>query len=164
MKVETRTILEQGLVAGVLGHIAVAVVFAVVNVAAGRSVFYTPALLGASLFYGLTDPAQLQIQAGYIFAYNGTHLLVFMTLGIIGAWMAFIADKGSQLWYLAIFFFLFVAFHIFGFIQLLAQPLRESFSDVELWAAGFVATSVMVAYLLRVHPLVRAELAHWHET
>ena len=73
MRTETRRILEQGVVAGVLGHITVAVLFAVMNLAAGRPLLYTPALLGAAFFYGLTDPAQLQIQAGYVFAYNSTN-------------------------------------------------------------------------------------------
>ena len=163
MKDETRRVLEQGLVAGVLGHITVALVFAVENLAAGRSLFYTPALLGGYLFYGVTDPAQLQIQAGYVLAYNGTHLLVFLAFGVIGAWLAMIADRGWQLWYLSVFFFLLVAFHIFGFVQLTAQPLRGAFSDATLWIAGTAATAVMAAYLLRVHPLMRAQLAHWQE-
>jgi hypothetical protein len=163
MKDETRHVLEQGLVAGVLGHITVALVFAVGNLAAGRSLLYTPAVLGAYLFYGVTDPTQVQIQAGYVMAYNGTHLLVFLAFGLIGSWLAMIADRGWQLWYLAIFFFLFVAFHIFGFVQLTALPLHGAFSDTTLWVAGIAATMVMAAYLIRVHPLMRAQLAHWQE-
>ena len=163
MKAETRRIIEQGVVAGVLGHLTVAFLFAVINLASGRPLFYTPALLGAAFFYGLSDPAQLQIQAAYVFAYNGTHLLVFLALGTIGAWLASISDRGWQLWYLAIFFYLFVAFHIFGFIQLLALPLRESFSDLTLWLSGFAAVGVMLTYLLAKHPATRAQLAHWQE-
>jgi hypothetical protein len=163
MKSETQQTLEQGMVAGVLGHITVAIIFALANLAGGRPLLYTPALLGASLFYGLTDPAQLDIRADYVFAYNGTHLLVFIALGMIGAWLAALADRGWQLWYLAVFFFLFVAFHVFGFIQLLALPLRESFSDLTLWAAGFAATAVMATYFVATHAPLRAQLKHWQE-
>lgn len=163
MKDETRHVLEQGLVAGVLGHIVVAIIFAVSNVVAGRPILHTPALLGATLYYGLTDPAALEIRAAYVFAYNGTHLLLFMILGIIGAWLTMIADRGWQLWYLATFFFLFIAFHIFGMVQLLALPVRAAFSDIILWVAGIVATGVMAAYFIATHPRLRAQLAHWQE-
>ena len=163
MRVETRRVLEQGLVAGVLGHVIVALVFAVSNLLAGRPLLHTPALLGASLFYGLTDPSQLEIQAAYVFAYNGTHLLLFMLLGLIGSWLTMIADRGWQLWYLATFFFLFMAFHIFGLIQLLAVPVRTSFPDATLWVAGLLSTAAMAAYFIRTHPRLRAQLAHWQE-
>jgi hypothetical protein len=163
MKDDTRRVLEQGLVAGVLGHIVVAVIFAGANVAAGRPLMHTPALLGATLFYGLTDPAALEIRASYVFAYNGTHLLIFTVLGIFGAWLTRIADRGWQLWYLATFFFLFVAFHIFGAVQLLALPVRAAFSDVTLWTAGFVATGVMATYFIATHPRLRSQLLHWQE-
>lgn len=163
MTEETRRVLGQGLVAGVLGHIVVAVIFAVANLAAGRSPLHTPALLGASLFYGLTDPAQLEIRAEYVFAYNGTHLLIFLLLGLAGSWLTMIADRGWQLWYLATFFFMFIAFHIFGMVQLLALPVRSAFSDVLLWAAGLLATGVMGAYFVLTHPRLRAQLAHWQE-
>jgi hypothetical protein len=163
MKNETRPILEQGLVAGVLGHIVVAIIFAIMNLAAGRPVLHTPALLGASLYYGLTDPASLEIRAAYVFAYNGTHLLLFMLLGIIGAWLSMIADRGWQLWYLATFFFLFSAFHIVGMVQLLALPVRSAFPDVMLWVAGFCATAVMATYFIAMHPRLRSQLGHWQE-
>ena len=163
MKSETQRILEQGVVAGVLGHVTVAVIFALTNLAGGRSLLYTPALLGASFFYDLTDPAQLEIRAAYVFAYNGTHLLAFLAFGIIGSWLASVADRGWQLWYLAAFFFMFVAFHIFGFIQLVALPLRESFSDLTLWTSGLAATAVMVTYFVAHHAPLRAQLAHWQE-
>lgn len=163
MKSDTQRILEQGVVAGVLGHVTVAIIFALTNLAGGRSLLYTPALLGASFFYGLTDPAQLDIRAAYVFAYNGTHLLVFLALGMIGSWLASVADRGWQLWYVAAFFFMFVAFHVFGFIQLLALPLRESFSDLTLWASGLAAMAVMVTYFVANHAPLRAQLAHWQE-
>jgi hypothetical protein len=160
---ETRQVLKQGLVAGVIGHIVVAVTFAVANVVEGRSLLHTPALLGASLFYGLTDPAQLDIRAQYVFAYNGTHLLLFMVLGFAGAWLSMIADRGWQLWYLATFFFMLIAFHIFGAVQLLALPVRSGFSDVVLWTAGLLATVAMGTYFVAMHPLLRAQLTRWQE-
>ena len=163
MKDETRRVLEEGLVAGVIGHLVVAIVFAISNIAMGRPMLHTPALLGASLFYGLTDPSVLEIRAAYVFAYNGTHLLLFMVFGMIGAWLTMIADRGWQLWYLATFFFLFIAFHIFGMVQLLTLPVQSALSGTALWAAGLLATSAMAAYFIAMHPRLRAQLSQWQE-
>ena len=146
MKEETQQLLAQGLLAGVLGHVTAAVVFAVANAMAGRPLLYTPAVLGASLFYGLTDPSQLEIRAAYVFAYNGTHLLVFIAFGLVAAWLATVADRGQQLWYVAVFFLLFVAFHVIGAFQLVAAPMRDTVPEASLWIAGFGATAVMAAY------------------
>jgi hypothetical protein len=160
MKEETQRVIEQGLLAGVLGHITVAIIFAIINLASGRPGLYTPALLGGALFYGVSDPAQLEIRAAYVFAYNGTHLLIFLALGLVGSWLTAIADRGWQLWYLALFFFLFVAFHVFGLVQFLVLPVRESLSDVALWIAGFAATAVMAAFFVARHPGLISRLAH----
>ncbi|MGD2135522.1 MAG: hypothetical protein PVF27_05145, partial [Gemmatimonadales bacterium] len=63
MRAETKQVLTGGLFAGLIGYGTVVLLFALINVLAGRSPFHTPAMFGAVLFYGLDDPAQLQITA-----------------------------------------------------------------------------------------------------
>ena len=96
----------QGLVAGLAGYAAVALFFVVVNVAGGRSPFYTPALLGSALFYGLRDPAQLVVAPGPVLAYNGLHILVFVVVGVLAAWLVFEVELHPYLWYVVFFLFL----------------------------------------------------------
>jgi len=164
MNEKTQDTLMQGLGAGFFGFATTAIVFAVANVFAGRSAFYTPAVLGATMFYGVTDPAQMEPAiAPYFFAYNGTHLLAFLAFGLIGSWLVSIAELGKMLWYPALFFFIFVAFHFIGAIQLAAQPVRATVPDGAVWVSGVLAAVVMVAYLLRVHPGVRQQLRGWQE-
>lgn len=156
MRSTWRRIVSQGMVAGFLGFVTVGVVFAVANVTAGRSPFYTAALLGASLLHGATDAAQVAVTPANVLAYNGLHLIVFLAFGMVAAALAALADQGRQLWYVALFFFLFFSFHLEGAVQLFAAPMRPVLSDFAIWGAGIAASAAMVVYLVRVHPRIRA--------
>lgn len=155
MRESVRRVLGQGTVAGVLGYLIVAGIFAVVNLAAGHSPFRTAAELGAALFYGVHDPAQVAVTPAYVFAYNGAHLMVFLLFGLAAAWLASLADRGMQLWYVALFFFLFVSFHLIAGVQALAVPMQEAISATMVWVAGIAAALVMAAYLVWAHPSLR---------
>lgn len=148
-------ILRQGAVAGMLGYLIVAGIFAIANVLAGQSPFRTAAELGAALFYGARDPSQVAVTPAYVFAYNGAHLVVFLAFGFAAAWLASLADRGSQLWYVALFLFLFVAFHLIGGVQALAVPMQTALSAPMIWVAGFAAAVAMAAYLVWMHPALR---------
>ena len=164
MHQKTQDTLLQGLFTGFLGFLTIIVVFAVANMVTGRSPFYTAAVLGATLFYGVTDLSQMATAiAPYVFAYTGLHLMAFLIFGLAGSWFATIADRGSMLWYPGLFFFLFVGFHMIATMQFFAQPIQSALPSVAVWAAGVLAAAVMVAYLLRVHPDLRRQLRGWHE-
>jgi hypothetical protein len=95
MRTSVQDTLRQGLVAGLIGYVAVGIVFGIVDMIQRHSPFHTAAVLGATLFYGFQDPAQITVAAPYVFAYNGLHLLVFLLFGMIGAWLA---DLAYLLW------------------------------------------------------------------
>lgn len=149
-------VLGQGVIAGLIGYATVALVFAIANALAGRSVFYTAAVLGASLFYGVRDPAQVVASAPYVFAYNGVHLVVFLGFGVVSAWMAWLAERVTQLWYVGLVMFLFIAFHLVAAMQAIAIPMQQAISGPAIWTAGAAAAVLMAAYLLHVHPRIRA--------
>lgn len=164
MKQKTYDVVMQGVAAGFFGFLTVGAVFAIANVLVGRSPVYTAAVLGANMFYGIADPSQMGTSlAPYVFAYNGVHLMAFLVLGMAGSWLAAVAEKGAMLWYPALFFFIFVAFHMIGGVQLLAEPVRAAVPMVSVWLAGALATMVMGAYLLRVHPHLVDLLRGWQE-
>jgi hypothetical protein len=145
----------QGVVAGFIGYVTVAVIFALANLLTGQSPFHTAAVLGAALFYGVTDPALVTVTPEYVFLFNGVHLMAFLVFGMAGAWLATLADRGEQLWYPAVFFFMLVAFHLIGAAQVLAIPMQEALSGVAIWAGGIVASVAMAVYLLKAHPGMR---------
>ncbi len=74
-------VLTAGMWAGLIGYGTVVRFFVAVSVFTGRPVFYIPALFGATIFYGLEDPAALAILPGPVLTYNIVHLLVFLVLG-----------------------------------------------------------------------------------
>ena len=61
MRPKWRTILREGIIAGVIGFGATIVLFAIANVLSGRPVFHTAALPGDSLFYGIRDTMQVVV-------------------------------------------------------------------------------------------------------
>lgn len=150
--------LLDALVAGVIGYLTVAILFALLNGIQGRSVFYTAALLGSSLFYGLEDPAALVVAAEPVIAFNGVHLLLFLVAGAFMAWLAGLAERIPQGWYLVVVLFLIVMPHLFGLPIWFSDAMR---AQIPLWSV-VVATSAaalaMGAYLLTSHPRLRSAL------
>src|SRR6266699_2506500 len=53
-------ILREGFIAGLIGAAAVALWFLIVDVIAGRP-FFTPAMLGSAVFWGVHDPAEVEV-------------------------------------------------------------------------------------------------------
>jgi hypothetical protein len=156
-------LLREGLVAGVLGYATVVVYFVALNLIQGRSPFYTAALLGSNLFYGLESPADLTITAGPVIAYNGVHLLGFVVVGGIMAWLAGLAERIPQGWYLVSLLFLLVLAHGFGLPLWFDEPIRN---ELPLWhvvVATSIAAVVMGLYLLSAHPRLRASMSEYQD-
>ncbi len=155
MSINRTKLLSQGVLAGCIGYATLAGVVSLIDLAAGRSPFHSAAVLGASLFYGVADASQVAVTPAYVLAYNGAHLIVFLLLGVIGSALATIADRGKQLWYVSVFFFIFVAFHAIGALQALSDSMRTSLSERMIWVAGVAAALAMGAYFMIVHPGLR---------
>ena len=98
-----RSWIPEGLAAGFIGYVTVAVFFGLLNLADGASAFQTAEELGRALFYG-GDPASAG--AGPIISYNGIHLIVSLCIGLGAAWLVFQTEKNRPLWFLVFFIFL----------------------------------------------------------
>ncbi len=155
MAVSKGTILTQGAIAGLIGYVTLAALVSLMDLSNGVPALRTAAVLGATIFYGISDPAQIEILPDYVLAYNGAHLLAFLALGVIGAALAVLADRGRQLWYLSAFFYIFVAFHSIGFVQAMSEEMRAALPSTTIWIGGIVAALAMGLYLVRAHPKMR---------
>ena len=125
MRTHTRNTLVDGLFTGLIGYGTVVVVFALLNGLAGRSLFFTPALFGSALFYGLEDARQLQVTAGPVLAYNMVHALGVLAIGMLASWLVSLADRYPVMRYLVGFLLIFTAAHIYGALVLFAIPLVD---------------------------------------
>jgi hypothetical protein len=156
MTTQWRGPLKQGIIAGLIGFATVAVVFGLVNLGAGRSPWYSAAVLGGALFYGVADPTLVSVTPAAVLAYSALHLGVFVAFGVLAAALAALADRGWQLWFVALFFFIFVSFHMLAAVQGLAAPMRSVLRGEMIWVAGIAASLLMAWYLFRTHPRMRS--------
>jgi hypothetical protein len=155
---ETKLVLNGGLFAGLLGYGTVVVLFVLFNLLAGRSPFYTPAMFGAVLFYGLDDPAALVIGPGPVLAYNMVHVLGYLVLGMCASWLVAKAEKYPVARYVVLFVVLFVAGHLYAALLIFAEPLLAGGAWWRILIASVASGVAMGWWLLRLHPLLRAEL------
>lgn len=163
LKGEWMEVLRHGMVAGVFGYAVVVVFYMLLNVAQGRSPFLTPALLGGILFYGAESPGEVELSAGPVLAFNGLHLVVFLVVGTVTAWLATISEHGTYRWYLGLSLFLYACIHALGLVIWLVEPFRDV---VPVWSAVVVtalAMAAMAIYLFAVHPRLRREVAAYEE-
>lgn len=158
MRESTEELLTEGLFTGLIGYATAIVVVGAVDLLAGRSVFFTPALFGATLFYGLDDPAALVVAPGPVLAYNMVHLLAFLVLGLAAAWSARLAERYPSAQYLVLVLLVFVAFHVYAALLFFAQPLLGGAGWWKLGLGSVAAAVTMGTFLLRRHALLRREL------
>jgi len=150
--------LAGGLIAGLIGYLTVAAFFAVINVISGQSIFHTAALYGSYLFYGLTDPAALEIAVGPVAAFNAVHLILFLILGIGVSWVFVLGERFPVMQYFLFALLLVVAFHLFVAMVLLARPIAGNGAWWRMGIASMAAAGAMGIYLLRAHPVLLQEL------
>ncbi len=153
----------QGVLAGLVGYATVALLVGILDVALGRSFFFTAALLGEHTFYGLRDPSQAVVWPGAVFAYNGLHLVAFIFIGLVSSSLAFLAEKGPAFWYGGAVLFLVVILHALGALLLMTEDLRAVLPAWMIVLPTVVSGAAMATYLLRCHPRVRHAMRVWEE-
>lgn len=151
-------ILREGLTAGVLGAVAVAAWFFVVDLGMGR-MLYTPGALGSALFMGIDAPEAVRVTAGTVLGYTGVHLAGFTAMGLIFAALVTRAEESPPL--LMGMALLFVTFEtlLLGLVAILAAWLLAVVPWWSIALSNLVAAAAMVTYLWRVHPALADTMA-----
>jgi hypothetical protein len=158
MKRSRERVLTDGLIAGTLGYLVLAVFFAVANALAGRSPFYTAALLGDAFFFGLRDAAAVQVGPAPVIAYNGVHLVVFLAIGFLIAWGANQLERHPDLSYFS-FVLAFAAFlSSYVLVLILGGAVAQALPWPLVAGGNAAAGAAMGAYLWWSHPGLRAGL------
>ena len=149
--------LQEGFVAGVIGAAAVAIWFLIVDTVDGHP-FYTPALLGSAVFWGLRDPSTVQITYPAIIGYTMIHVVAFWLVGTVAALLAALVDRVPATLFLVVVFFLVfeVGFYIVLFLAF--RPLMGALAFTNVAAGNALAAAGMGYYLWRAHPHIREAL------
>jgi hypothetical protein len=144
------------MVAGLLGYLAVAAFFGVLNVLSGRPVLYTAALLGQAVTGGAADPHTLTIEPAAVLAYNAVHLVIFLAIGSIASMLVFATEKYPSAW--ALFLLIFVALLMVTAMafSVLVGPYSAAMPWWALLGSNVLAALAVGAYILRRHPALWA--------
>jgi hypothetical protein len=153
------TIARDGVIAGVLGATAVAILFLGLDIIYSHPLA-TPAALGRGLLRVL-GPQGSEGTATFVIVYTLFHFAAFIAVGLLVAAIVHWAQREASI--LAGAMILFVALEI-G-IYALSSALRESpFLGALGWAevatGNLVAAIVMGTYMWRTHPELKQELDH----
>ena len=150
-------IVREGIVAGVLGAVAVAVWFLLVDTWRGQ-VFFTPGALGSALFLGASDLASVQVSLATVSGYTVAHVAAFVAVGILAAAIVVQAEETPPIILGALL--LFVSFEAF-FLGILAVVAEWLLGAVAWWAiagGNLIATAAMAFYLWKAHPKLQTAL------
>ena len=146
-----RPVLREGVIAGLIGAAVVALWFLLYDAWRGRPLF-TPALLGTTIFYGVSTPASVQIAAGPVIGYTILHVLGFVGVGIVAACMMVASEREPPVF--IAFVTLFGVFEVFFFVVLRTLS-HETLGALGWWAVlagNFLASIGMLWFLVRGHP------------
>jgi hypothetical protein len=158
MQGKTATRIAEGLVAGIVAHVAIAIVLGVADLIGGRWILYSPALLGSVLLDGGRQGCQLPLRATSFLAYTSIHLITLTLFGLLASWLIRGSEERPILWFGALLTFVVVAWHLTAAVLGLLAPVQECLSLWPITAAGFAGGLAMAAYLWRNHPRLRQVL------
>ena len=83
---------REGIITGLIGAIIVAVWFLVSDALAGHP-FRTPALLGAIIFNGMSQPSSFAVTAALVLGYTGLHFFAFIMFGIAASITMYASER-----------------------------------------------------------------------
>jgi len=150
MASERRSVLREGIVAGLIGAAVVALWFFVYDLARGRP-FHTPSLLGAFVFYGADTPAPAEPALGAILGYTVLHGLAFIAFGVIAASLMAVSEREPALF--VGFIILFACFEAFFFAMVQVFGLSKT-GELTWWSVligNLLASVAMLWYFFRLH-------------
>lgn len=154
MKPNRARVMSEGLITGLTGCVVIVLFYGILNVITGQSFFSTAAHLGA----GLASPSGSGSAIGAVLAFNGLHVIAFLLVGLVAAWIVMQTERHPSFFVLALFIGIAGLFGIMaGFLSFAAR------SGIELpigsvFAANLLAGVAMGAYLLKAHPRLWAEV------
>jgi hypothetical protein len=153
-------VLNDGLIAGMLGAAGVAAWFLAVDMIAGHP-FYTPDFLGRAVFGVLGRGIQDHDQTYFVVAYTVFHIVAFALLGIVASMLITASRKAPQFTAgMMLFFAVFEVGFYFLALMLSKANVLGSLAWYQVGAANLVAAGLMGGFLLKRHPEFAGNLQH----
>jgi hypothetical protein len=154
VKPDRARVMSEGLITGLIGYAVIVLFYGIINVVTGQSFFATAARLGA----GLVSPAGSGGAAGAVLAFNGLHVLVFLVVGLVAAWLVMQMERHPSFFVLALFIGVAGLFAVMAAFLSFASKSGVELPIASVFAANLLAGAAMGAYLLKAHPRLWAEI------
>jgi hypothetical protein len=141
---------REGVTAGLVGAIVVALWFMIYDFAAGEP-FHTPAILGAMVFQNVTFIGAIKTTLPLVLGYSILHFFAFVAFGVALA-ILLAASEWEPFMALAVMLLLAV-FEVFfvGFVSLIDQSALEALGWWKIIAGNILALVAMTTYFIRGH-------------
>ncbi len=155
---ERHNSVREGVFAGLIGATAIAVWFAIIDIASGRP-FHTPGILGAGLVSVLGKPPMMPDTAGFhVFIYTIFHYAAFILVGMLMASIVHQAHRTPAI--LAGFLIAFVAFELgaIGLTTLLTESRLGGMAWYQIFIANLLAAAGMFWFMWQRHPGLRGDI------
>ena len=149
----TSDMMLDGLFTGMIGAIAVALWFLVLDLAAGRPLF-TPALLGTVLLHGGEAAREVTIAPVEIAAYTAFHFVVFILVGVLLSWLMNLFERFPIMFFVILVVFICLQLAFFGLNLALGAELMGRLRPWTVVVANLLAAAGMAFYQWKRHPSV----------
>jgi hypothetical protein len=149
------SIVAEGTDVGILGGLAVAVWFLILDTIAGHP-FQTPSLLGQVVLFGDSTPDTSHLVFGAILLYTAFHFVVFAFLGMGLVTLIHWGVRDPVVRYALLPVFLVFEVLFYGLLDVFSERTNELFPFWAVVVANTVAAVCMALYLWNRHPDFRA--------
>jgi hypothetical protein len=148
----TSDVLLDGLFTGMIGALAVALWFLVLDVAGGRAL-YTPALLGSVLLDGSRSAlGEVRLDPVPIAGYTAFHFVAFIVVGTVFAYLMTLFERFPIMFFVLLVLFLCLMLGFFVMDAALGAQLLGKLSPWTVVVANLLAATGMALYQWKRHP------------
>jgi hypothetical protein len=151
----SHSVMSEGIDVGIIGALAVAVWFLILDTIAGHP-FQTPSLLGQVVLFGNSRPETSRVVFGAILVYTAFHFAVFALLGMGLVALVHWGEREPAVRYALLPVFLVFEVLFYGLLEVFSERTNELFPLWEVLVANTLAAVCMGAYLWLRHPDFRA--------
>ena len=151
---DTTRVYQEGIVAGILGGLTVAVWFLVVDLVQGRPL-YTPTVLGTALFGRGVWPATLESvppSLEMVAMFTWVHLLAFAVVGVVVSRLIAMAEEHPSLGFGFVLLFVILEACFIAGVMIVAAPVLRALTWPAILVANVLAAAVMTGYFWLRHP------------
>jgi hypothetical protein len=155
--VDSTRLYKEGIIAGVLGALTVALWFLVVDMMHGRP-FYTPTVLGTALFKrGGWPPTFETMPASFemVAMFTWVHVLAFAVVGVIVAQLIAATERNPSLGFGFVLLFVILEACFTVAVMIVAEPVLRALTWPAIFVANLLAAAVMAGYFWLRHPTMQ---------